>query len=155
MLEKPIIRYYKYPFQPFVIIRYLLLNRLAMKNLQILSLISLFCIVALQSCNDFTARDEIVCTEEFRYITIKVSGEPLTEYYTVRLSDSDTIRPNPADAVFDKTYIVLSDNYQQKLENKKDTFQFIGKREGGMVREDFVISADHCHINKISGKSEI
>ncbi len=126
-----------------------------MKNRQILSFVSLFCIVILSTCNDFISRDEVVCTEEFRYITIKVSGEPLTEYYTVRLSDSDTIRPNPADAVFDKIYIVLSDNYQKKLENKKDTFRFIGKRESGIVRENFVISADHCHISKISGKSEI
>lgn len=126
-----------------------------MKKLKVLSLVSLLAVAGLSSCDDSITRDEVACTMEFRFVTIKVSGEPLTDYYTVRLSTSDTIRTKHPDSTIDKAYVVLSDNYQKKLENREDTFRFIGKRASGDVQEDFVISADRCHISKVSGKSEI
>lgn len=126
-----------------------------MRTLQILSFVSLLTTAGLSSCDDSIRRDEVFCTEEFRSIRIKVSGDSLTDYYTVRRSNADTIRFKQSDPVFEQNYVVLNDNYQKKLENQQDTFRFVGKRASGDVQEDFVISADHCHITKVSGKSEI
>nr|WP_295924913.1 hypothetical protein [uncultured Dyadobacter sp.] len=112
--------------------------------------------ISLSGCTDEQPQQGVICTEEFRSATLHVPGAPLTESYTVRLSKSDTVRIKGNADFRQGYYVVLDDNYQPKLENQQDNFQFVGKRgDEVVVREDYVFKADQCHITKISGKSEL
>ena len=95
---------------------------------------------------------EVVCTALFARVSIEVNGSSLNDFYTLRMNTSDTLRF--PDGHFQNTYTVLDDNYQKVLENKSENFKFIGIISGiKVVDENFVISADKCHISKISGKN--
>lgn len=110
-------------------------------------------LISMSGCEDKPRTQDIMCTEEFRSASLYVPGNPLSESYTIRLSNSDTIRYSSNVDVHSGHYTVLNDNYQPRLENQKDTFRFIGKRDSEIVvREDYVFQADHCHITKVSGK---
>ena len=106
------------------------------------------------SCND---KEDVPCTMEFRTIGITVTGDSLTDYYTIRLSTADTLRfiyGNPF--IENHWYPVLDDNYQSKIANSQENFRFIGKiNDTVVVNEAFIIKADACHIDKVSGKIEI
>ncbi len=96
------------------------------------------------------------CTMEFRYITITVHGNVLDDFYTLRTSNGDTIRYAKNEIPGDSIYIVLNDNYQQSLKNSSDTFIFRGLiNDSVVVNEPFVIKADECHIEYVSGKTEV
>lgn len=119
-------------------------------------LIILFLLTALSACENDLDSKQVYCTDDFRGISIRVSGEPLSDHYTVRLSDSDTIRRPKSAEPQTQWYTVLDDTYQRKLANKEDVFRFIGKRgDVIVVEEDYVIGADECHVYKVSGKDEI
>lgn len=119
-------------------------------------LLTAFCSTPMSGCKDKTQAQEIICTEEFRSASLYVPGGPLSECYTIRISNSDTIRYSSNLEGKSGYYTVLNDNYQPKLENQKDTFSFIGKRGNEIVvRQEYVFEADQCHITKISGKSEL
>ncbi|MCF6366686.1 MAG: hypothetical protein L3J35_10845 [Bacteroidales bacterium] len=95
-------------------------------------------------------KSDIICTEIFAMVTIKVTGGDLDEYYTVRTSTNDTIRPYQY--AFNDAYTVLDDNYLPDLRNDKDDFIFIGIINNQIViSEKFVIKADDCHIIKVRG----
>lgn len=102
-----------------------------------------------------TNKDEdVACTSLFASVTIEVNGAALDNYYTIRNSTGDTIRFS--DSVFQNLYTVLNDNYQKILENKQETFKFIGIKSGvKVVDENFIISADKCHISKVSGVNSV
>jgi hypothetical protein len=98
--------------------------------------------------------DEVICTSMFASVGIEVNGMTLDNYYTIRSSTGDTIRIT--DGLFQNAYTVLNDNYQQILENKQESFKFIGIKSGiKVVDENFVISADKCHISKVSGVNSV
>ncbi len=93
---------------------------------------------------------------EFRYITITVHGNVLDDFYTLRTSNGDTIRYAKNEIPGDSIYIVLNDNYQQSLKNSSDTFVFRGLiNDSVVVNEPFVIKADECHIEYMSGNTEV
>ena len=123
------------------------------RNLALLLTISLT--ISLPGCTE-EDKEAVNCTEEFRSARVKVPGEPLTEFFTIRLSNSDTIRyPDKYDPK-QGYYLVLDDSYQPKLEGRQDTFRFIGKRNNIIVvQEDYVFKADQCHITKVSGKDQL
>jgi hypothetical protein len=55
-------------------------------------------------------------------------------------------------------YTVLDDNYVSKLRNTQDTFLFYGYVSyyySPVVVETYVIEADECHVQKISGKESV
>lgn len=86
------------------------------------------------------------------YITITVTGGILDDFYTLRASTGDTIRYAKNELPGDSVYIVLGDNYEQALKNATDTFVFHGLINDTIaVNVPFVISADECHIEYISG----
>jgi hypothetical protein len=119
-------------------------------------LLILFFMAGLSACDNDLDSEQVLCTYDFRSIGIKVSGEPLTAYCTVRLSNSDTIRHPKEGEPQTQWYTVLDDAYRPKLANKEDVFRFIGKRgDDIVVEEDYRIGADECHIYKVSGKDEI
>ncbi|MHA4739564.1 hypothetical protein [Dyadobacter sp. MSC1_007] len=96
------------------------------------------------------------CTDEFRFIALTVSGPALTDFYTVRLSTSDTIRVN-GDIINGKNqYVVLNDLHRLMFEGRQEEFLFIGLRGDTIaVSEAYLIRADRCHIEKVSGKEAI
>jgi len=108
------------------------------------------------SCDKVVVDPPVSCTEEFRYISIEVDGDSLTQFYTIRKLNSDTIRPTPNAPIFDNFYEVLNDSYSAVLKNKSEQFQFIGViNDSTLVKLDYEIAADECHIFKISGPSYI
>ena len=107
-------------------------------------------------CSLLTACDQRTeCTLEFRYIGVTITGEQLTDYYTIWQSNNDNLRFEDI-GVFEYFYVVLDDNYQFHLVNKTEAFTFIGLiNDQVVVNEEYIISADRCHINKVSGRDEI
>jgi hypothetical protein len=98
----------------------------------------------------------IVCTEEFRIVSLTVTGEPLTDYYTIRVSSGDTIRHTGVYQSGDNWYPVLTDDYHPHMQRKKEEYRFTGLRDGAIVVDEiFEISSDKCHIQQISGKSKV
>ncbi|SEJ60834.1 hypothetical protein SAMN05216327_11410 [Dyadobacter sp. SG02] len=124
-------------------------------QISIVRLIS-FLAMSLSGCKDEQPQGGVNCTEEFRSTTLYVPGAPLTESFTIRLSNSDTIRIKGNADFRQGYYVVLDDNYQTKLKNQQDNFRFIGKRGNEVVvQENYVFKADQCHITKISGKTSL
>lgn len=105
----------------------------------------------LNACLD---EDQLFCTEEWRSIVVEIPGANFSDYFTIRVSTGDTLRfesefvsQNPS------FFTVLDDSFQPKLERKRETFRFVGIRQGQIiVNEPYVISADRCHIQFVSGR---
>ena len=98
--------------------------------------------------------DPIACTEEFRTVGLEVIGAELDPYFTIRKSTNDTLEVNFE--VFQSFYPVLSDAFQEELEGKVEEFVFVGFVEAKeVVRESFMIKADECHIEKVSGPDSV
>ena len=124
-------------------------------RISIVCLIS-FLAISLSACENGQPYQGVICTEEFRSTTLYVPGTPLTESFTIRLSNSDTIRIKGNADFRQGYYVVLDDNYQAKLENQQDNFRFIGKHgHEVVVREDYIFKADQCHITQVSGKNKL
>lgn len=110
------------------------------------------------SCERGKCPKNVVCTEVFSMVTVRVTdqqGVPvkLDEAYTTRSGKNETIRPEQH---MEGAYIVLDDSYLKNLQNDKDDFRFVGIKDGKKVIDEvFVIGADCCHVQKISGKEEI
>lgn len=99
---------------------------------------------------------EVICTMEYRYISIDVKGGILDDFYTIRKYTGDTIRYEKDNILGNNSYIILSDNYQNKIKNKEEIFIFKGYiTDSLVVNEQYIIKADECHINYVSGKKEI
>jgi hypothetical protein len=78
----------------------------------------------------------------------------LDEAYTIRKRNGEKI--TLSQDMTEGRYVVLDDSYKGRLENSKDDFQFVGVKDGKtVVDETFQISADCCHINKVSGKETV
>jgi hypothetical protein len=93
---------------------------------------------------------------EWRYISIDVKGGVLDNFYTIRKYTGDTIRYEKDNIIGNNSYIILSDNYQNKIKNKEEIFIFKGYiTDSLVVNEQYIIKADECHINYVSGKKEI
>lgn len=102
----------------------------------------------------------MACTMMFASVSITVktsNGIPaeLDEVYTLRKSTSELLKySQPGNAT--GTYTVLDDSYQKELQNKQEEFHFVGKKNGKvMVEEPYVLSADCCHVSKVSGNDEL
>jgi len=107
-------------------------------------ILSLFFLI---SCEN--SQENSNCTDIFKTTYINIKGAELDSFYTLRLSNKDTIR---IDRYREKEYPVLNDRYQDALANNKDSFHFVGLIKDSIVLiEPFVFNADHCHINYISG----
>ena len=120
----------------------------------------LFAVVLLfHSCDqmdDDPTNDDLVCTEEFRTITVTITGGTLDDFYTIRQSTGDTIRYSNENLPFPNVYPILDDSFQSIIANSQETFDFIGIIDAEIVvDEEYVIEADSCHINLVSGNTEI
>lgn len=116
------------------------------------SVILLFLLIISFSCKP--SEKDTICTAMFATVSIEITGSTLDSHYTIRTATGDTLHFQ--DVLLQNTYTVLDDNYQPVLEGKTETFRFEGIKSGNkVVSEDFVISADLCHISKVSGKNSI
>lgn len=94
------------------------------------------------------------CTQEFRMITIEVNGAVLDDFYTIRLRTGDTIRRERP--IADKYYEVLDDLWTNKIKKEGEYFLFEGKvGDSLLVREQFKIGHDECHIRLIEGRTRV
>jgi hypothetical protein len=119
-----------------------------------LHIIIFFTILFFISCAK--EEEEVICTMEWRYISIDVKGGVLDNFYTIRKYTGDTIRYEKDNILGNNSYIILSDNYQNKIKNKEEIFIFKGYiTDSLVVNEQYIIKADECHINYVSGKKEI
>ena len=108
----------------------------------------------LASC--ITRKDQVMCTEEFRSVTITVHGDTLDAHYTVRVSTGDTVFSAGITFPWSGVYVVLDDSYRQPIENRTEDFRFTGYVGDTLVVDEiFRISADRCHISYVSGKTDI
>jgi hypothetical protein len=134
------------------------LNLVMLKTVIILAGVCAAPLLMAPSCDRNTCPQDVICTEMFSMVTVQVTrdGLPVTldRVYTLRSSTGDTIRNEQG--MENGMYSVLDDNYRKSLVNQKDNFVFVGIVDGKKaVEEMYVISADCCHINKISGKETI
>lgn len=130
----------------------------------------LYCVVALplllSACNPKESIipanncSDVFCTAIFASVSINVEDKngnavELHDFYTVNRSTNDTIRSSVPS--WNKgTYTVVDDGYTSKMFNKTYDFSFIGIVNNQVViNEPFSISADCCHVSKVSGKESI
>ena len=101
------------------------------------------------SCND-----EVICTEIFAMAGIRIHGLQPDHHYSVRQSTGDTLY---ADLKLDDSlYLILDDKYLPKLTGSSDVFTFHGYLDDSLIaREDFLITADECHIRVVDGNHVI
>ncbi len=118
-----------------------------------LVIISGLMVLLISSCKN---TQEIACTEEYRFVTITVNGRQLDNFYTIRISNGDTIRHDQEMGLDSNVYVVLTDSYQKNIQNSVENFVFHGLIGDSLViNEPFVIKADMCHIDYVSGKTEV
>ena len=123
-----------------------------MKTLKLIVALGLM-LLLISSCKN---TQEIACTEEYRFVTITVNGAQLDNFYTIRISNGDTIRHDQEMGLDSNVYVVLTDSYQKNIQNSVENFVFHGLiGDSLVVNEPFVIKADQCHITYVSGKTEV
>lgn len=110
---------------------------------------------SLISCATTQPQDDIICSTIFKSISVGINGQQLDRYYTIRVSDQDTII-NEDTSTEDSFYPVMTDQYHGNLINKRDSFHFVGLvNDSIIVEQPYVIGGDDCHINLISGPKTI
>ncbi|UTW66814.1 hypothetical protein KFE94_01485 [bacterium SCSIO 12643] len=89
-------------------------------------------------------------------IVVNVSGETLTDFYTIRDLSEDTIRFKSSFPFHSDTlYPILDDDYNDIIQFP-ETFRFIGEiNDSIVINERYIIDSDGCHIDKLKGKKEI
>ena len=118
------------------------------------SAFALFVLLLLAYCSN--TDEQYFCTEEFRTISVNVPNTNLTDYYTLRNSTNDTIRLPREPILGNFTYPILDDSYLNSLLNSQDVFTFVGIiDEEIVITETYVLMADRCHVDKVSGPAEI
>lgn len=111
------------------------------------------------SCSDSVECADIVCTKEFRTVSIwfvDANGNPqIVKEFTVVNKRTGEIMTAINDMASQGLYVVASDADLLKLSEKGDNVQItaINSKTNVKVQADFVISGGlcACHINKISG----
>ena len=97
--------------------------------------------------------DPIACTEEFVIVSIQVNGATLDDHYTIWHAKEDTFTLTSG---IDNIYAVVDDSFQEQLEGKTEEFSFIGIINDTIVIDElYVVSANECHIERISGVIEV
>lgn len=118
--------------------------------------------ILIVSCNKKIdcSKNDVACTEEFATIVIELvdsDGNPyiLDSYKTIKKSEQEVIVIND-DFSNNKYYPVLNDLHKNKTTFEGEIFIFEGVNNNVVVvSEEFVINADCCHINLVSGNTKI
>lgn len=99
---------------------------------------------------------EVVCTMEFRILQVEVNNRTLDSFYTVRTSTGETFRLTHYLWSGGNSYPIATDSLASVLRNRTENFQFRGYIGGvRVIDQTYQISADACHVNKVSGPAKI
>lgn len=127
-----------------------------MKKIKILNFLLILAIIMFVSCKSESQNNSVVCTMEFRTITINVQGDTLDHFYTIKVTSGDTIRLNSGNTFGSNTYPVLDDSYQSNIANRTEQFRFVGLKNNAIIVDElFTIKADLCHIEYVNGNQII
>ena len=122
------------------------------------------------SCNKDSEGDcpaDIMCTQDFRSVHVQLmngSGPyQLDSYITKRHSDSMVIDLHSTLSAYEDSlyrangsYPILTDGQMQLTSRQGTGFTFIGYvNNHEVIRENYVIGHDCCHISRISGRGSI
>ncbi|MCD2423745.1 hypothetical protein LQ567_13300 [Niabella pedocola] len=117
----------------------------------------------LTACKKASKDDGRICTAEYRFYNIKVtgaSGEAVTldTFYTRVVASNATFHANNVvPGAGNGYYTVASDGQLLLLPEGKDTeLRFTGiKNNKIVVNESYIVKNNGCHIEEVSGKKEI
>jgi hypothetical protein len=104
---------------------------------------------------------DIMCTEDFRFITVTVvdkAGNPveLQRYETVRASSNAVLKRSDITEMQPGTYVVASDGEKESISTCGEKFLFRGYRGGKkVIEESFTLRNDCCHVERQSGQTQI
>lgn len=127
----------------------------------------LFTILLVTACSDNKLNNDnsdcnlidIVCTEEFRSITLEIvdiNDNPviLDSFKTTREDTGEEIESG--ENFHQNFYPIINDNYQNEIAQKEINLKFTGFINNiEVLSTNYVVSADCCHIELISGKTKI
>lgn len=108
----------------------------------------------------------VACTEIYVTLTVSVkndSGDNVAldsfEVVDTKTGENLTVNYNDSEYQYYKEqglYPIFSDKYQKQYQNSETTISFKGYISNKVVvDQDFVVGADCCHVNLISGPTEI
>lgn len=112
------------------------------------------CFTSICFMNCSKINDEpLICTENFVTITLQITGEPPSDFYTIRLATGDTLRHQ---WVYKNYYPVVDDNLVGQMEKDVvEDFRFVGKRDENTINMRYKIKSDGCHVVKVEGLETI
>lgn len=119
--------------------------------MKIIYLFALTCSLSLVTCKE---NETIRCAQYSVRIVITVNGRILDNYFTIREKTGDTIRIWRDTTLRERNqYPVFGDTYHSLIKGKTENFRFQGFiNDTLVVNEPFVIKADECHVDYVSGK---
>lgn len=95
----------------------------------------------------------LICTENFVTITLQITGDPPTDFYTIRLATGDTLQQG---WVYENYYPVVDDNLVSQMGiDMIEDFRFVGKRDQNKIDIRYKIKSDGCHVIKVEGLETI
>ena len=116
---------------------------------RILPFLSIAFVLIMSACT----QQEIMCTEEFRIVSLEIIGGELDSFHTYREKTGEHLFLSESASVFENFYPVLSDNEHKLIVNSDEYFIFNGYiNEELVVKERFLIVADECHIFNVHNK---
>ena len=143
-------------------------NMNGIKGRSLTTIFLIACTAVLFSCiNLNTHHDDIMCTEEYRMITVRVTDSlfnpvMLTRYRTIKVSSGDTLNFQGEDPYMDSInqkngyYTLMTDGKMYLTSTSGTEFKFVGwVGEKQVVNENYIIGNDQCHVQFFSGRREI
>ncbi|MFY0600170.1 MAG: hypothetical protein JXR03_10905 [Cyclobacteriaceae bacterium] len=132
-------------------------------SVALMAVTSLVC----QSCG--TTEEEVVCTDIFNQITIEVEDGSSGEFVVLdstAVITSVSLVVREAELVYNPTiqvgggnlnfYILASDAHISEFSEDGSKLLFLGWIENSLVvKEEFLIARDDCHIRKVTGSNKI
>jgi hypothetical protein len=115
----------------------------------------LLIVASFMACKDDTGNNDVICTEEFVIVGVKITGAVPDDFFTVRTANMDTIRLDGNFPV-GNWYPVLDDSFQPLLQDEREEFYFVAVAANEVIiNQRYEIGADKCHIIRFAGPSEI
>ncbi len=130
-----------------------------MESMKLLSILFLLCTALSIGCKE-ESNEPVVCTQVFVMYTVTVLdaiGSPVDSVKIKVTGSSGYIYELDDEIIlgFPGTYVIMSDKYQQKLSGRIEDVSVIGTKGTLTFKENYIFSADECHIFKISGKDTV
>jgi len=134
-------------------------------------LFGLLIVLLVSNCNESEVEDQpdctnIICTEEYRTITVNVRGKDgnavALDRFTVMVLPNETdITPDWSDNEIDLMskngiYPLFSDKYSNTYRNKQIEINFKGYIEDKQVLDaNYTVGADCCHVFLVDGETNL